>query len=518
MNERQAREATWLEAFETAQPGPPSWTADDRAWADRVALEAAGPEVDADAFVSARAQHALHRLAPREAVVGRDLAAPAWRAGWTGTILAIAFIVGLLADSLGGGQRINLLAPPLWGVLAWNVAVYVLLVAWPLLRALRRQRDASRPPGPLLRAVAALLRVRQRLPRLSAGGSAAAVHRFATLWFERVRGLTTLRTEALLHAGAAALAGGLVAGLYARGLVFDYRAGWESTFLSPEAARALVGTVLWPASQLSGIALPDSAGFAALQSSAAATAGTPAGPWIHLLALTLGLVVVLPRGLLAIGTALWARRRSHRFVLPLDGPYFERLLRLQRGGAAHVVAFAYGTTLTPQATLGLRALIAGAFGPKVDLRIAPAVAFGDEDEAPPSPPVSTTHAVAVFDLSATPEAENQGRFLAQLGAALPAGAVLAVLLDETAFRRRFAAVAERLEQRRESWRQWGEGQGVAPIGVDLDGEATAAAEPLLLAAFSAPARPPAAARTAPPQSQGNDDATGRGETHRVEHR
>ena len=103
-------------------------------------------------------------------------------------------------------------------------------------------------------------RRRIRLPRLTAGSSAAALHRFAALWLERSRGLATRRAETLLHAAAAALALGLIAGLYLRGLVFDYRVGWQSTFLTPEAAHAVVTTLLAPAARLSGIALPDVAG------------------------------------------------------------------------------------------------------------------------------------------------------------------------------------------------------------------------------------------------------------------
>ncbi len=495
MDERSAREATWLEAYETARPPAASWSDEDRAWADRVALEAAAPAARDDEFIADRAGHAMQRLGAREPLVRRPLATASQRSGAAALLLATAFAVGLCADAIGGGQRINLLAPPLWGVLAWNAVVYALLLALPLWRlARRRHSDARR--GPIVRAAAALLRT-LRLPRAPVGGSAAVVGRFTALWAARSQVLATLRVEAILHAAAAALALGLVAGLYARGLVLDYRAAWESTFLDPAAAHALVAAVLGPAARLSGRVLPDVASFAALRSThGSAVAGAPAADWIHLIALTLVLFVAVPRLALGAGCALLARRRAGRFALPLDEPYFQRLLRLRRGDRARVTVFPYGSAPTPQATLGLRALLAEAFGPHADLQVAPPVAFGDEDDAPLAAAPGTTHAIALFDLAATPEAENQGRFAQRLVGALAGGTAFAVLLDASAFQRRFGKMAGRLEQREAAWRRWSEPLASAPVAVDLDGPASAAAAASLNAAFAPAAwRDPAPAAT-----------------------
>jgi len=485
MDERTALAATGLEAFETAEPRAPNWTDADRAWADRVALDATPAGAPLDAFVGMRARHALQRLGPRESALAR-LQGPSLReARWTVGAMLLAFVVGLLADGLGGSRHINLLAPPMWGVLAWNVFVYLGLLLWPLVQLGRGDRGHR---GPVVRGVAERIGRRIRLPRLTAGSSAAALHRFAALWLERSRGLATRRAETLLHVAAAALALGLIAGLYLRGLVFDYRAGWQSTFLTPEAAHAIVSTVLAPASRLSGIALPDVAAFAAMRAvDGQAAGGAPAAAWIHLLTLTLVLVVVLPRALLALLAQARARWRASRFPLPLEQPYYQRLARLQRGGAAQVVVFPYGGAVSPQATLGLRALLADAFGPRVALDVAPGIAFGAEDEAPLAVPAGTSHAIALFDLSATPESENQGRFLRRLAAALPAGAALAVLLDETQFARRFAGLGDRLAQRREAWRLWGEAHGCVPLALPLEAPAAADAPARLQAAFAAPA-------------------------------
>ncbi len=487
MNEAAAREVTLLEAFETAQPPSPNWNDADRGWADRVALEAAADEVSS-AFIAQRARHAMQRLLPREPSAARWLGRVLWRTRWVAVVALFAFGLGLIADSIGGSQRINLLAPPMWGVVAWNVAVYIALLA-SLLAAVLRRGPAR--PGPVVRAMQALLRFGRHLPRaptLAAkpgAGSAAALRQFAKLWAVRGARLSVLRAEIVLHAGAAALALGLIAGLYTRGLVLDYRAAWESTFLAPGVAHGLVSFLLAPASQLSGIGLPDATGFAALQvAHASAAPGASAGPWIHLFALTLLLFVVLPRTVLALACAARAAARARRFAVSLDTPYFQRLLRLRSGGAAHVEVWPYACAPSPQATLALHAVVAQTLGARAALRVAPTSAFGAEDEAL-AVPEGVTHAIALFELGATPEDENQGRFVRQLARAAAAAGVVA-LVDEAAFKRRFQGLPERLAQRREAWRRWGDELGTRVVLIDLESPAMAEAEAALLAAFATP--------------------------------
>jgi len=171
--------------------------------------------------------------------------------------------------------------------------------------------------------------------------------------------------------------------------------------------------------------------------------------------------------------------------MPLDEPYFQRLVRLQRGGAAHLQVWPYAFTPSPQATLALRSLLADAFGARVGLGIAPTVAYGGEDEAVPALDPGTTHGLALFDLNATPEAETHGRFIERLAAALPAGASIAVLIDEAAFRQRFGALAERIVQRQNAWRACCESLGLAAVFVDLDASASPAFEAELRSAFVA---------------------------------
>ena len=291
---------------------------------------------------------------------------------------------------------------------------------------------------------------------------------FANLWLRCSAPLSAARAATLLHASAAALALGLVAGLYLRGLVLDYRAAWESTFLSAASAHTFLAVVLAPAVALSGIALPDATGFEALRSAHGnATPGASAAPWIHLMALTLLGFVVLPRAALALAGAGRARWLARHVELPLGDAYFQRLTNLLSGNLARVVVLPFASTPNPQAALGLRALLAPVLGDGLQLQVGPTTAFGAEDSAAALIAAGTTLVIALFELTATPEADSQGRFAQQLAAHAPAGAATVLLIDEAAFKQRFRTDVQRLAQRRDAWRSFAEGLGSVPVFVDL---------------------------------------------------
>jgi predicted GTPase len=541
MNERQARDVTLLEAFETAEPPHPAWGEADRAWADRVAREAVPAGASAERFIADRAAHALHRLGEREPALVRTLSKPARRAGAMAAVVAIAFALGVAADAVGSGRHVNLLAPPLWATIAWNAVVYVLLAGF-LLRDVAR-RGETPPEGPIARAARAVAERGPMGPRWTAAGRSGPGQRFATLWSARRGPLGATRARMLLHAAAAALALGLVAGLYARGLVLDYRAVWQSTLLDGPAAHAVVTTAFAPASRLSGIPLPDLGTFEAMRVTAegasagprpplaapapAATSappatatasatvatpapaptaptthsatfaapGAPAAPWLHLIALTVALAVVVPRVVLLLGSAALASWRRRHVALPIESPYFQRLARLRgSGGPVRLAVVPHGAAPSAQVALAARTLFADAFGPALDLRLLPPVPPGREDDAPPGLAADTTHAAVLVDLAATPEPEVHGRLVASLARALPPGAPIALVLDASGFARRFAGLDGRVADRRAAWQRFGSTIGLVPLVVELEAAAPGPDLDAVQAAFANP--DPALLRTA----------------------
>ena len=130
-----------------------------------------------------------------------------------------------------------------------------------------------------------------------------AVEAFVGEWSRLAAPIIAARSRRLLHLGSAAVALGLIAGLYFRGIVFRYEAGWESTFLGPSQVRDVLGVLFGPAARWSGIALPASTEAVAALRWDATGGGGDAAPWIHLIAVTLAIYVVIPR--LAIAGAAW---------------------------------------------------------------------------------------------------------------------------------------------------------------------------------------------------------------------
>jgi len=443
-----ARAVLLVRAFDTAEPPSPAWSEEDNAWATRLARDTVPASAGPAAFLAARARHALKRLEPRSAEVAAALAAPTrpWP-GWVAWLPALALLAGGLAERIAPAQRIELLASPVWVLLGWNLVVYLWL-AW---RALGGVAPGGRPRWG---------EVTVRTP------DATPLQRYASSVAAGMRPARWAAVSALLHTAAAAFAIGLVAGLYLRGLVLDYRAGWQSTFLDAAQVHALLSRLLAPAAALSGVVMPDPAAVAAMQIGPGGQAPAPAAPWIHLLAATLGLFVVLPRCLLAAAATWQCRRRLAAIPLPIGEPYFEQLLRQREGRRAVVQVLPAGLPAQDRWVPDLHRFLAPRWGADVELRVIPTLPLDDDDTPPPTAPGDIAERVVLFDLTSTPEDEVHGRLVDRLLAATPA-VPLTLGVDESAFVARFATTPQRIEQRRALWRDFAARHGAALVLLPL---------------------------------------------------
>lgn len=473
MNETEARRTLLVRAFEAPLAAP--WTEADRDWATREALRAEGSQAPPERLIATRAGFALERLATREPAIGAALGATAPNAALAALLLGVVFGIGIALDALGARGRIDILSPPLLALLGWNLAVYLWLLAIAVRRAALRQpreaRAARRSGRSLDRAAGRGGWMRSLLPgdwRRATPARLPALARFAADWATHGEALRTSRLVALLHAGAALLALGALASLYLRGLVFEFRAGWDSTFLDAAAGHALAAALYGPASAVSGIALPGADEIAALRF--AHGSGENAARWIHLQALTVAGAIIVPRAVLGAVASVRARRLARDFPLPLTDAYYRRLLpRPETGVAVCVLPYSYRF---PEARLGaLQLAIEQLTGERVALEVADSVVPGaDDDPAALLPPAAADAQalVVLFTLSATPEREAHGAFVHALAARHAARTPLRVLVDETDFRSRFGPASEaRRAQRRDAWRRLLADEGLEPAFVDL---------------------------------------------------
>ncbi|MCP5264633.1 MAG: DUF2868 domain-containing protein [Burkholderiaceae bacterium] len=439
-----------------------AWSAEQSHEASRLAAARAGV-TDESEFLARRARVVLER-APELDSLARRLLRWVRGASLPARLLPlIAFLVGALGDSLASGGRINIIALPLLGILAWNCTVYLVLgYRWVRLRAVPPAATASRWKLDGLRRLGAMLNRRRAAQGRAPDWVATVAPRFLAEWNDVAGSLSGRRIAALFHVSAALLAAGALVALYWRGLGFEYRAGWESTFLDPSAVHRLVRMVFGLASQIANLPLPSIEQLARLRFPD--SSGENAASWIHLHALTLGLLVILPRIGLAIVSMLSATRLARAIPLALDAPYYRSLLRDARGGAAEILLMPYGLRLDAQRREAIDALVRAAAGGNARVRFGRVTAMGEEDQAADALPEGGDEAlvIAIFGAGATPEKEHHARFLEALREARPMAMAVSAIVDEAGFVERFGDQPARVESRRSAWQRLLRDAGLTP--------------------------------------------------------
>jgi hypothetical protein len=447
MTDAELSAVCWVRAVEQGQGAGVPWSDDDAASASREARRAVGEGGDrskAQAFVVKRALLAQTRLGERDKAWRAPLQGEgprAWR--WLLVALAVA-LAALIVGNVLGGQRINLLAPPVLGLIVWNLVVYVLLLF-----------AAGRGPSAWL--ARALDDARTRLTARSvAAPLMAARARFAAEWALAARGVQAAQVATVMHVAAALLGALVVASMYLFGLAFDYRAGWDSTWLDAEQVQRTLQFVFTPATAISSIAVPDIDAMAKLRF-ADGSAGESAARWIHLYAITLALFVIVPRVLLAAWSSWRARRAVAQRALPLDEPYFRALLRDGPSLPRPVTVLPYSYALSAPQVKALPKALVDALGPGAQPQVKPSLPLGAEEALPATALEDAQGDVAaLFAATATPERETHGAFVRTLASALAGRATVSVLIDESAFRQRTGSASDaelRLTQRRAAWQR-----------------------------------------------------------------
>ena len=485
MNEHEALQVVLVKSFETQSGEDPLLADADRHEATRTALEVVGPDGAPEAFIAARAQGANRRLCAQMPQLDRILQRDTWHAAWLGLAIVSGLLLGITADVFGSGRQLNLLAPPTWLVILWNLGVYCLL-ATRLIGSTPRQEPSRE--GWITRAAKELRAVQWRRVLTSFSSSlpqSTALTDFGIAWIQASLPLATRRLSVLLHAASAAVAVALIIGMYLRGLVFDYRVAWGSTFLNTESVHTLLSFLFAPALWLSGIQLGDVAQMEALrEASGVAREQATAAPWIHLYAIMLLITVVLPRTALACWNQWQARRLSRNFPLSLDEQYYRTLLRIQRGEVTQVCVLPYAQSLAVAAEEVLRRSLELAFDNSPQIILGATTPLGAEDDLSSLTAglAQATHLVAVFDMTATPEAEYQGAFLSALAAKKQVP--ILIIVNEAGFAARFSAYPHRLSERRDAWITFFQAVQKNPLFLDLAAPQTAAYVSLLRSAIN----------------------------------
>ncbi len=436
------------------------------------------PNIRNGETVLRRARLLYHHLLRKVPVVQRALQVAALGAGTAPGIILLAFVFGMLTNVLGPRREINLLSFPLFGLLAWNVAVYAGMTLATIARAWAKSRGklirlivdpANRLAGLFMKG--ALWR-RLHGRKIERTGSmiqtritAKALVRFGALWHRLAGTLLAARVRRMLHVGAMAMVLGAVIGMYVRGIAFEYRATWESTWLDADQVQGFLDLVLAPAAAVLGVVVPS---VAALQGP---DGSGDAAPWIHLFGMTTVLFVMIPRGVLALVEGRRARRMASRLPVDLGDLYFRGLFGAWRGARKSVQIVPYSFRPGLQESAALKTLLFDVFGARADIRIGEPLGYGEEpprvSRAAHTAGDHETFLVCLFNLAQSPEPEVHGAFLEEVKTRVETvGGRMVVIIDVSSYRER-VSVSERSEQRLRAWERLVGDSQLAAVPVDL---------------------------------------------------
>ncbi len=433
----------------------------------------------AQRMLVARASTLLKQIVARHPFVDTMLGVAGGPMWISSLLVLLGLLFGLMLSALDGTQRINILAPALLGLVLWNLLIYAaVFVGW---------IRSSASPSSRRRWLAGLIAQNglARLTRLVVKSAsfnaplAEALRRFTGEWYEAAKPLLVARATRIFHLCAAAVGIGLIAGLYLRGIALDYQAGWESTFLDAGQVHALLSVIYGPASVVTGVAVPDAAHIEVIRWQNGA-GGERAGSWIHFLAASAALFIVLPRLALALlGTLSIWRWSRHAPLPPALTAYFRSVFsRVDSAiGRGIIMVLPYAYEPTADSLARLRTLLPPALGENLAVDLRAPVAYGDEESF-------IQHLgdrgggiadviVLLCNLAATPEDENHGTVIAGVRDWLTTSgrhAQLLVLGDEGPYAARMASqggAKERMAERRRVWHDFVAARGLTACVIDL---------------------------------------------------
>ncbi len=466
MDEHNARCTNWIGAIATIDADRAVLSDDTRRIAAQHA-KAAGESLNADTM----GKWLFNAVADKHPELRRldtQLTMPKWPS--VGIPVAALFL-GLTADTLASSRRIDLLAIPVFTLLLWNLVIYALLVA----RQFHRCEGAG-----LLDWISARIASLGFEPRSGQTELWPRIrNEFVRTWQTASMPLLLERTKIIFHAAAIAAIAGVIAGMYLRGIAFEYRAGWGSTFLSAESMHALLATLLGPAAWVTGIPIPDAQHLKSI-SWHINPAGEKAGDWIHLYAATCALFIIAPR--LMLGILSLTKLRQLRTDFPIDTSAFALpaqsvLADSDSPKARRICVIPFNLELTSRSRDLIRLYAFGEAGGPVNIDYREPIAYGDEeryfrqfDGGKKAP----ERYVIVFNLSSTPETEVQGivaRGLMTIAANHTPVSAPSVYVDGTAFMDRFggeASYAHRLQDRKQTWTQFLKNYKIKPLFLNTD--------------------------------------------------
>ncbi len=433
-----------------------------------------------ETFLTKRAELLLQIVRNSHPASIIDVSRIQWKGWITALLLILAFFLGFVANEFESGKRLNLLAFPVIGMLAWNFFIYIFKL-FAHIRILFIKKSNKVNLGFFIHAIFTLSTKLLKRSHVHPSNKTSVLYKcfqnFNIEWLRLSASIYKNHASRVLHLSAMLFAVGVIGGMYLRGFTTEYFAGWESTFLESEAVHRFLSIVLMPAAIITDQQFPTLERIEAIRWGDGST-GENATDWIHLFAKTIFLFIIFPRCLLAIFAFIRERHLRIHFPIKYDkDSYYKKLFFHKPGRKELMRIIPYTIELTERQKEVLCSLFAQVLGWKAEVEFHKTIPYGGGDEFlkefTSSTKTSAECLTILFNLSSTPEREIHNTFISALiKAIVDRNTVIqiVVVVDESHFESRFSQqkdLQERLETRRELWRRTITNKNFQPVFINL---------------------------------------------------
>lgn len=449
---QQAKIILLAKAVEESKDPHIKWTSADAEAASLRAAHTVGESADAVKLLVERAKAVLRTAAERgvNTTVSTKARLPQF---FSPLFILSAFVLGTLTDRIASPEHIvNLLSPPYWGVILWNLVVYLALFCCAIGIV---GTGTNRFALPLRTSLNAFV---QKTSYGTLRRTGFKSH-FYSEWSSFVAPLIRINVARTLHFAALFFALGIIVSLLVRGFGTSYWAGWESTWLaeSPESVKAFIDYTYGLIPAVGPLPpTPDLSQIAEMRADRLPYLETPvsAAPWLIRMMILMGVVVIIPRLIFACFDTWRMGRFKAQTSLSIESPYYENIL-VQCAqdavlGNLLIVTSSVNRPLRDQTT----SVLCKHWGTEEDSDIK-TIDFDDEKANAPAVPFGPRKPIVLVWLDGieTPEEEVHGAVIGRLRHAYESdgSAVFAALLDMKEFAQRFSSMPTRIKERQESW-------------------------------------------------------------------
>lgn len=427
-----------------------SWESSDANRATRQAALAVGEDASTSAFLLARARIAEKMIIAKNPTVkpiALRFTPPAWI---NAALIALAFVCGLLTDQLASEHsRINLLSLPFFGVLLWNILVYVMLFVSGLRHRPYRDFLGMRT---ILGILAKTLTTKQR--RL-AKSIRSLIEPFVMHFVARA-----------FHLAAFAFIAGMICSVLLRGVGTAYTVGWESTWFasSPEIVYQIIALTYGVFTSFLG-PMPNILDVANMRFDRLAVnaVDVSAGLWLLRMIFMLVLFVAVPRLLLALKHTLQIAKLQKNFPLDISERYYNDILRTWRSEAMSLDVL---VSVNSDNQKNVESIYR--FAEELGFNLSEVKTHHWDPELGEVPLTLSAQGQsqqvwALMNATTTPEHEVQGDALLQVKSKLGDKVPLLVLVDMASYIARFGDFGDRIEHRKELWRNFCQNIGLPVV-------------------------------------------------------